>query len=500
MRQRLITLLIFISVYCSAQVRHLGQNITYMIESNISLSDSKTAPFWFTNNKYGLSSAKGNSGYIRTALTRDIHTDSLRQWKVGFGVDLVVPDNYTADFLIHQLYGQIQYRHILCTIGAKELPMEFNDNELSSGDMTIGINARPIPQLRLELPDYIPINGLNNWVGIKAHIAFGIYTDNNWQEDFTNKQKLYSNNSLFHSKSIYVNIGKKEVFPITFTGGIQVASQFGGEVWNVSQRQDDPSPDFNPHIKMNSGLKGFWNALTMGGSDPNDGDNKNVEGNHLGSWHGSLQFHMPDWSVRGYFEHFFEDHSQLFFQYGWKDMTWGIEAELPDNPIMSKFVVELISTKDQTGGIYHDKTSSIPIQISGKDNYYYNHIYGGWQHWGMSIGNPLIISPIYNDNNSISTRHNRIKAIHIGTCGDPNSKLHYKLLYTHMRSWGTYDSPLRNTKTDRFLLAELTYKPAWKPAWTKGLSAKGAIGINHGSIIKNSVGFSLTLRKEWNTR
>jgi hypothetical protein len=488
-----LLLLLTATTYCSAQVKSLGQNISYMGEVNMTASsNSDVAPFWFTNNRYGLSSSKGNSGYFRTAILRDLSADSTRNWHIGYGADIVVPVNHTSGFFIQQLYAQVEYKVFLLTLGSKELSMPFNNRELSSGDMVIGCNARPIPQVRLEMPDYWNIPGTHKWLGIKGHAAFGWYTDNNWQEETTQGKKLYSNNSLFHSKSLFFRIGCEDRFPLTYEGGLQIATQFGGEVWNVSQRADDTNPDFSSHVKMDNGLSSYFNALFVGGGDPNDGNYKNVEGNHVGSWYGSLTYHHSGWSVRGYFEHLFEDHSQLFLQYGWKDMTWGLEAHLPKNPVASTIVMELMSTKDQTGGIYHDKTSNLPVQISGKDNYYQNHIYGGWQHWGMSTGNPLIISPIYNSNGSISTQHSRIKAVHVGISGDPSETLHYRILYTYMRSWGNYDAPLTNTKDDQFLLAELTYKSSHFKGW----SATAAAGLNHGSIISNSTGLSLTIRKE----
>lgn len=480
------------STYCSAQVSILEQNIQYMGETNVTISDSKVAPFWFANNHYGLSSVKGNSGYIRGTIKRNIEVDSLRKWKIGYGVDLVVPVNYTSNFVIQQLYGQFEYGKFKLTAGSKELSMEFNNQELSSGDMVIGINARPIPQIRIEIPEFWTVPGSKKWLGIKAVLSYGWYTDNKWQKDFTNKKTLYTSNSLFHNKALYLQVGNKKIFPLTFTGGLAFATQFGGEAWNVSKRADDPIGGVNYHINMDSGLKGYWNSLIIGGNDPNDGNYKNVEGNHVGSWHGSLKYQEKNWSVRGYFEHYFEDHSQLFIQYGWKDMTYGLEIELPDNPIASNLVIESISTKDQTGGIYHDASTTLPEQISGKDNYYNNHVYGGWQHWGMAIGNPLLISPIYNSNGTITFRHSRIKATHIGVAGNPTKKIHYRLLYTYMKSWGTYDSPLTDTQSNQYLLAELTYKPIKYKGW----SATGAIGINKGDIIKNSLGMSFTLRKE----
>ena len=123
-----------------------------------------------------------------------------------------------------------------------------------------------------------------------------------------------------------------------------------------------------------------------GSSDTPLGEQTNIYGNHLGSWNFSLTWYAPkDWTIRPYYEHYFEDHSQMFGEYGWKDCLAGGEITFPKNPVVSSFVYEYISTKDQSDSVYWDHTSEIPEQVSGTDNYYNHGIYTGWQHWGMGI-------------------------------------------------------------------------------------------------------------------
>jgi len=493
MRRLLFIFLFAATTLCNAQISRLGKNITYAFELHGETSNGDIAPFWFTSNKYGVSSTDPHSGYVRAIIKRSIEADSTRKWAIGYGLDMPIARNHTSND-IHQLYGEAQYKNLRLTVGAKELPMEFANSELSSGDMAMSINARPIPQLRLEMPDYWDIPGTRGWIGVKGHAAFGWFTDNSWQKSFTSVDPLprYTNNSRYHSKAIYFRIGNEEHFPLTFAGGIRIDCQFGGEAWNLQQRIDASDNTDLSHVKLNSGLKSYWEALTFGGEDPNDGDFKNTSGNQLGSWHGSFNYKGDGWAVRGYFDHLFDDHSQIFWEYGWKDMTWGIEAQLPKNPIASTLLMELISTKDQTSSIYHDATSALPVQISGRDNYYNHQVYGGWQHWGMTMGNPLLLSPIYNANHKIAHYHNRIQATHLGIAGDPTADFHYRLLYTHLRSWGTYDEPLTDTKYNDFLLAELTVKPSRLKGW----SLTAAFGLNSGNLLPKTTGGSITIRKE----
>ena len=388
---------------CKAQLNRLGTDVEYTGEIHATISDDQ-APFWLVHNKYGLSSIKDVFGYVRGSIRRSLNADSLRQWAVGYGMDIVIPHHFTSDFVIQQLYVESQYKSFRLTVGAKELPMEFSNSELSTGDMTMSINSRPIPQVRLEMPKYWDIPGTNGWLGVKAHAAFGWFTDDHWKKTFTSTDPSprHTSKVRYHSKSLYFRIGNEKKFPLTFTGGLRVDCQFG------------------------------------------------------------------------------------------KDMKWGIEAQLPKNPFVSTMLVELISTKDQTSAVYHDATEAVPIQISGRDNYYSHQVYGAWQHWGMTMGNPLLISPLYNENHQITPYHNRITATHLGIAGDPCPALHYRVLYTHMRSWGTYGDPLIDTRYNDFMLAEMTVKLHRLNGW----SFTGAFGLNRGDLLKKSTGGSLSIRKE----
>lgn len=512
MNRLLFIPLLVSSLNVSAQVSRLGQDIVYMGETSATISEHDMAPFWLTANRYGLASIAGKSTYLRGALSRDLTADSHLRWRIGYGADFVVygqeevragqqtlaTSKDKASFFIHQLYGQVEYNGCLrLTVGSKEFDSEFANRQLSTGAMSSGFNARPIPQVRIETPGYIPVPLTDHWFGVKVMAAYGWFTDSKWQRKAIDADRLRTANSLYHAKSIYLKLGDEERFPLTLTGGLEFATQFGGEAWNLKKRSDDLSDTDLSHVNMGNGLRSYWNAMFMGGSDPNDGDYKNVDGNHLGSWHGSLNYQGKGWNIRGYFEHFFEDHSQLFWQYGWKDMTWGVEAQLPHNPVVNNIVVEHLSTTDQTGGMYHDATPALPVQISGIDNYYSHHVYGAWQHWGMSIGNPLIISPIYNDRRDLTPQHNRVKAIHIGLAGDPLPCLHYRLLYTNIRSWGTYYKPLTDTVRGQFMMAELAYSPTKLNGWT----FTAAAAMNSGKLLRSGSGATLTIRKTgWLTK
>ena len=278
----------------SAQIEGLTDETHYSVEMNGVVSSGDNAPFWMSTNKFGLSSTEPNSGYLRAGIFRSEETDSLLNWRYGYGLDIAVPVQYTSSFVIHQAYGIVQYKNARLTLGAKETPAEMLNSRLSSGGMTLSNNYRPIPQARFELPDWWTWHFTNDWVSVKGHISYGMYTDGNWQEDFASSKSIYTKKSLFHSKAGFIRVGREEVFPLTATLGLQMACQFGGYGYNIKDRNDIETY-FND-VNLGNGLKSFWNAFVPGGNDVNDGDYSNVEGNHTGNWYFDLNYKGNGWS------------------------------------------------------------------------------------------------------------------------------------------------------------------------------------------------------------
>ncbi len=233
-------------------------------------------------------------------------------------------------------------------------------------------------------------------------------------------------------------------------------------------------------------------------------------GNHLGSWHLSLDYNAEDWGARIYAEHFFEDHSGMFFLdydgygsgeewnqkkdrsyvlYDLKDIQLGAEVRLNKFPWLNNIVFEYINTQYQSGSVYHDHSQSLPDHVGGKDNYYNHGTNTGWPHAGHGIGSPLLLSPVYTTGQRIYFMHNRVKAYHVGIMGQPMQELGYRMLWTHEKSLGTYNYPLIDPQRGDFLLAELSYTPRQ----VKGLSVTASYGMNHGTLLGNSHGAMLTL-------
>ena len=110
--------------------------------------------------------------------------------------------------------------------------------------------------------------------------------------------------------------------------------------------------------------------VPMAGDDTTpEGEQVNIYGNHVGSWNFAATAYLNRWKVKIYYEHYFDDHSQMFFQYGrWKDGHIGLEITFPKNRFIDTFVYEGLGTKDQTGPMLYDSFwGKFEEQISAKD-------------------------------------------------------------------------------------------------------------------------------------
>ena len=496
-----ILLIMYSHLAVSAQDRSIFDSLYYRAEIQATLSSGDHTPLWLNANKYGLSSLKTSNGFVRAALQRPLSADDGRKWGLGYGVDLVVAAGFTSTFVVQQAYVEGRWLKGVLTVGAKEQPMELKNQELSTGSQTLGINARPVPQVRLALPDYWSIPGTRNWLALKGHIAYGITTDDKWQQDFAAPYTKRTENTLYHSKAGYLKIS-----PGRFTAelGLEMASQFGGRSYREMEGGNWMWTD------NEKGLKAFWHALVPGGSEVGEGMYGNAGGNHLGSWVARLNYEADAFAISTYVDHFFEDQSAMFqldydgygtgdewnskkdsryLLYDFKDMLLGAELKLKRFCWLNDIVVEYLYSKYQSGPVYHDRTPAYSDHIGGDDNYYNNYVYTGWQHWGQVMGNPLYRSPLYNEDGTIRVANNRMVAWHLGLSGDPLPTLHYRLLTTYQTGLGTYDDPFTSPQYNFSLLAELFWQ------LRHGWILRGALGMDQGKLLGDNYGAQLSIVK-----
>ncbi len=463
-------------------------SIRWRGEVTADFSDGPYTPFWLSANRQGLSSVKPNNGYLRLGAFKDADPEKRFSW--GAGVDIAVPWNYTSSFVIQQLYGELHYRCLDLLVGSKEMEGPISDPELSSGNLMHSGNARPIPQIRAGIFDYANIWGTQGWLAVKGYVGYGMFTDSRWKESWIQPGQRYDKGVLYCTRGIWLRNGNPEKFPLTLECGIEMETEFGGEAYNMNY--------FNSghNLKMPHNLKAFIKALIPmhGDSGGEEGEQQNVEGNMLGAWNFALNWEPLDgsWGAKVYYQHMFEDHSMLYIDYPWKDGLYGVEGRLPKNPVISKVVYEFLYSKDQSGSVNWTPSPEIPADAPGADNYFNNYIYTGWSHWGMGIGNPLFLSPIYNNPHRLEFLSNRIISHHIGLSGNPLPTVSWRILMSFTSSWGTYVIPYKEVMHMYDGLAEVCWRPQGK---LSGWEGKIGLAMDRGDMIGHNCGVQISISK-----
>ena len=478
--------------------------IHYDIQTSAIASAGKHAPFWLTSNRHGLSSLESNNANLSAGLFRAF--DKKRGFTWAYGAEVAGAWNYTSPFYIQQLYADVKYGCWELSVGSKERWSEGKHRTLSGGGLTFAPNARPIPQVRLGINEYATAPWLfNEWVQVKGHFSYGRHTDDRFQRAHMANAPTgsrYVEDVLFHEKTAFLKIGNSSKAPLSAEVGLEMYSQFGGRVWEKRPEGDIIRYDL-PHT-----YKEYIKALIpmAAGSDAPEMEQANVNGNILGSWHFALNYETGSWSIKAYYEHFYEDHSGLFgldHHYNregvrewitylpWRDGLYGLEFTAPKNRIINTIVYEYLTSRDQSGPILQNPSGDMSGQAGGMDWYYIHTYYQSWQHWGMSICNPHTLSPLYNEEPTLTMPNQRLRSHHIGFDGQPTNTLHYRFMGSWSKHWGSLEDPLPTPLTQLSLMGELTYSPL---KW-RGWQFTGVLALDRSLLIGNNFGGMITIRK-----
>lgn len=500
-RRYLLVFLLLSLVLCIQTVAKANEweKVSYEIQTTGVASSGRYAPFGLVSNRHGLSSLENYSANLGVGLFRGFDKEKGFDW--AYGAEIVGAWNYTSPVVVQQLYADVKYNCWELSLGSKERWSEGKHRALSSGGLAFAPNARPIPQVRFGIDEYTIVPWwFNNWVKVKGHFSYGRYTDDAFQRDFTNSIKgtSYTTGILFHEKAAFLRIADPSGKGLGWESGLEMYTKFGGDLYVDGIYKRTFPAAFMEYVKAFVPMPG--------GKNSPDEEKVNINGNVLGSWHAIMDYTAEDWKIRAYYEHFFEDHSQLlgvswvsdrrgvtrFLSYHpWQDGLWGLELELFNGRWVKGVVAEYITSRDQSGPLLHNTNVNFKEQLSGGDNYYNHSFYQSWQHWGMSMCNPLFLSPSYNENNSLFMRFTRIRAFHVGVGGNPYEGWEYRLLGSYAHHWGTYSRPLVEPRGVSSALLEITHTPIKYLGW----QFVGAVAADYSHLIGKNVGVMITIKK-----
>ena len=380
-------------------------------------------------------------------------------------------------FRLTELYGELKYRAVYLTLGMKNTKSRIVDDHLSSGDLVRSNNAAPIPGVAAGFLDFQNIPFTNGWVQIDGEIMYGKFTDSGFKKnEFNYYLGVEGLNLWYNYKRCYFRTNPNKNFHVTL--GMQAAGVFGGV--SYSYREGELIDIDKRRLKFGDFLQMFF---------PMEGGEDYYAGNHIGSWDLKATYRFRDKSTLNfYFEWPWEDGSGIGKLNGW-DGLWGIQYNLPDNGIVNKVAFEYLDFTNQSGPMHYDPDDNPNSPLSGRaegaDNYYNNDYYGAYSYYGMSIGTPFLVSPIYNRNGAINYLHTRARGFHFAIEGNPIARLKYRLMVGHEKAGGYGSYPVFKRTSTLSGMLDLKLQPSMKiPQLEIGLK----MAFDKGELRENNFG------------
>lgn len=404
-------------------------SLTYRIEQTITASDGTFAPFWLQNQHFGTISPQPFSTTLRATFAgRTTFTSTI---SLDYGLDAVLnaSNGNASSGWIQQLFLHARWLIFDLTIGSQENQQLLTDRFLSSGALIFSPNSRPMPQISAGIDRFTSVPFTRNQIKFRGGITHGWFTDNTYVPDI-----------WLHHKYFHLRLADR--WPVRIQLGLDHMAQWGGKL------PDQPAQDFT--------LLAFKNIFLArsGGDASSVYEKNNAMGNHILSEHARLEVEIGNFIGSLYWQNIIED--SPFRLAPWKMMNredglWGLSVENKTLPVFQKVVFERINTTDQSGYI-HDKDGII---YGGQDSYFTNGTYlNDWAFHRRSIGNPLILSPLYNPDDSFRIQHIWINAYHLGFSGQTKNWT-YRFMGTQVKH---YNLKLQPFTTNNYWMAELTRK------------------------------------------
>lgn len=416
-------------------------------------------------------------GYVQATSAVD-----YSRWNSSTDESEMIPRRPAA-LTLQQLYGLVKYRSLFLMAGMKENERTFLNNPLSSGDLTVSNNARPIPQVRVGFYDFVNIPLTRGWAQIIGDIAYGKFTDAKWNTDHYNYYNSFLTTGVwFHYKRLYLRSKPSQRFSVTV--GMQHAAQFGG----YFQRYNNGKMVSSYHAKVN--FKSFLNVFVQSQFNNSDmvGEALNFEGNHIGSWDVNFRYRLKnDDEISFYVMKPWEDGTGIGWQNGF-DGVWGLAYKSAGQSFIKGAVIEYLDFTNQAGPFLHEPTEANPDNPTGADNYYNNFMYNSWTNYGMGIGSPVLKSTIYNTDGYLEYLDNAVRGFHLGVEGTAGP-VDWRMLLSWKQSKGTHYHPrARKLQSTSMMVAGSYEFPK-----IKGLKLDARLGFDAGDLYPRCFGALVSL-------
>lgn len=475
------------------EVADTNVEISAEIIANASTGDF--APYMIGSWNHGKTVAKSSAMFEGSAI-KPLNLNRRFSW--GFGADFISGYSAKNDYSrydrassgwitnrqgdpalwLQQLYGEVKYRGVFLTVGLKEHSSALLNSRLSSGDFVESGNARPIPEVRVGFVDFQDIPFTNGWVQIQGEISYGVMPDDKYMTDHYNYYSYHINtDALYTYKRCYFRTAP--VKPLSVTVGMQIGGFFGGKTSYYNKGE------LTRVEKFSKSVKSFFKMLL-----PTEGNgNQYYEGSSLGSWDFKARYRLQSGTeISGYFQWPFEDGSGIGKLNGF-DGVWGIELRLPRSKWLKAVVAEYVDFRNQSGPIHWSPDdrpgTTITSHATGFDNYYNNATYNSYANYGMAIGTPFLLSPVYNLDGYPAFACTRTSGFHLGGEGSLSSSLDWRMLLSYRHGLGGYDVPYVTARNSTSGIINMLWRA---DVLLPGLVIDGKIAFDAGSLQGNNFG------------
>ena len=429
----------------------LATQITYDLTAETAVGSGNYTASQLAANRHHVLSTRQNTAYLRGAVNL-AHAFS-KKLTLSADVDVIASVHADHKTFLQQCYANLSYDSFFIEAGSREEAPILRNEQLSSGSFIKGCNAKPIPQIHFGTNGFWSVPYTKQWIQINFDFGYGKFLDGSYNERMfnqtTDRNAIYSTDAYYHQKHLYIRSNpEKRFFGIV---GIEHAVQFGGTCYRYHSDNNEVVGK-----KKATNLKAFWDViLPLGDSNyyENDSWEDWVFGNHVGMMTVQIGWNInKQHQLQAYLDNPFEDGSGIRKGNGW-DGLWGLQYtnKATDRQYVRGAVFEYFQSTNQSGPLHWDGgdwpepiRSQITDYVTGNDNYYNHGTYNCFANYGMTPGNPLIVSPVYNTDGRTYFTDNRVKAWHLGVNGEITNHLSYLAKGAYQEGWGTYVHPLPN--------------------------------------------------------
>ncbi|MBR1547176.1 MAG: hypothetical protein IJ637_00415 [Prevotella sp.] len=468
----------------------LQAHVDYQLTAETAVGTGRYTAFHLAANRHHALATRPNTAYLRAAATAQYPLG--HDWQLHAGIDAIAAVHADHKAYLQQWYANLSWRSFFVEAGAREQRPVLRNEQLSSGAFVKGANAKPIPQIHAGTNGFWTVPYTRDWLQVDFDFGYGKFLDSQYREDqfrTTTNNRQYATGIYYHQKHLYLRTNPTK--PLFITAGIEHAVQFGGNSYKLldGQLQEKTKP---------ANLRAMWEViLPLGDSKyyENEAMEDWVWGNHIGSMTVQVGWNIDaHHQLQAYVDDPFEDGSGMRKGNG-ADGLYGLEYRntAPGRQLVRQVVVEHLQTTNQSGPLHYDRAdypepirSQITTLVAGNDEYYNHTYYDSYSHYGMTPGNPLITSPIYNADGRTQYTDNRVRAWHAAATGQLTDQLSYLAKITYREGLGTYYVPIypRHHSFDALLQATYQRGP---------LSVAGACALTTGNIMGHSTTFDIKI-------